>query len=318
MIGPDWIYWLCGGFFVIVGVLIAFDGAHPRRWPTAAFWCLFGAALCAGNLVPSWLLGVVVIATALLGGFGLTGRGTVRTTSDAEREASATRLRNWLFVPALTIPAVTVIVALGGARISIGGHALLVPGSQALVGLGVATIVALIVGWIILRPKNPAVAFTEGRRLLEAIGWATLLPQMLATLGLLFTQAGVGTQVGAIVQHIVPEHSRVFAVIVYALGMALFTIIMGNAFAAFPIMTAAVGWPILVQQMGANPAPMFAIGMLAGFCGTLCTPMAANFNLVPPALLEMRDKYGQIKTQIPTAIALFAVNVCLMLIVPFR
>jgi uncharacterized membrane protein len=154
--------------------------------------------------------------------------------------------------------------------------------------------------------------------LLEAIGWATLLPQMLATLGLLFTQAGVGTQVGAIVQHIVPEHSRVFAVIVYALGMALFTIIMGNAFAAFPIMTAAVGWPILVQQMGANPAPMFAIGMLAGFCGTLCTPMAANFNLVPPALLEMRDKYGQIKTQIPTAIALFAVNVCLMLIVPFR
>jgi uncharacterized membrane protein len=70
--------------------------------------------------------------------------------------------------------------------------------------------------------------------------------------------------------------------------------------------------------MGANPAPMFAIGMLAGFCGTLCTPMAANFNLVPPALLEMRDKYGQIKTQIPTAIALFAVNVGLMLIVPFR
>jgi uncharacterized membrane protein len=318
MIGPDWIYWLCGGFFIIVGVLITFDRTHPRRWPTAAFWCLFGAALCAGNLVPSWLLGVAVIATALLGGFGLTGRGTVRTTSDAEREASAGRLRNWLFVPALTIPAVTVIVALGGARISIGGHALLMAGSQTLVGLGVATIVALIVGCVVLRPKNPAVAFTEGRRLLEAIGWAALLPQMLATLGLLFTQAGVGTQVGAIVQHIVPEHSRVFAVIVYALGMALFTIIMGNAFAAFPIMTAAVGWPILVQQMGANPAPMFAIGMLAGFCGTLCTPMAANFNLVPPALLEMRDKYGQIKTQIPTAIALFAVNVGLMLIVPFR
>ena len=86
MIGPDWIYWLCGGFFIIVGVLIAFDRTHPRRWPTAAFWCLFGAALCAGNLVPSWLLGVAVIATALLGGFGLTGRGTVRTTSDAERD----------------------------------------------------------------------------------------------------------------------------------------------------------------------------------------------------------------------------------------
>lgn len=318
MIGPDWIYWLCGGFFFVVGVLIACDAAHPRRWPTAAFWCLFGASLCAGTLVPSWLLGAAVIVLALIGGVGLTGRGTVRTTSDAEREVSATRLRNSLFVPALTIPAVTVIVALSGGHISIGGHALLVAGSQTLVGLGVATIVALFVGWLVLRPKNPTVAFVEGRRLLEAIGWAALLPQMLATLGLLFTQAGVGTQVGSIMQHVVPEHSRVLAVLAYALGMALFTIIMGNAFAAFPIMTAAVGWPILVQQMGASPAPMFAIGMLAGFCGTLCTPMAANFNLVPPALLEMKDKYLQIKTQIPTAIALFAVNVALMLIVPFR
>jgi len=318
LIGADWIYWLCGGFFFIAGVLIAYDRTHPKRWPTAAFWCLFGASLCAGTLVPAWLLGAAVIIMALLGGVGLTGRGNVRTTSDAEREASATRLRNLLFVPALTIPAVTVIVAVGGGHISIGGRAFLVPGSQTLVGLGVATIAALLVGWLLLRPKNPAIAFVEGRRLLEAIGWATLLPQMLATLGLLFTQAGVGTQVGAIMQHIVPEHSRILAVLAYAVGMALFTIIMGNAFAAFPIMTAAVGWPILVQQMGANPAPMFAIGMLAGFCGTLCTPMAANFNLVPPALLEMKDKYGQIKTQIPTAVAIFAVNVCLMLIVPFR
>jgi uncharacterized membrane protein len=190
--------------------------------------------------------------------------------------------------------------------------------SQTLVGLGLATIVALVVALVLLRPKRPAVALSEGRRLLESIGWAALLPQMLATLGLLFTKAGVGTQVGAIAQHIVPEHSRVFAVMVYALGMAGFTVIMGNAFAAFPIMTAAIGWPLLVEGMGAHPAPLFAIAMLSGFCGTLCTPMAANFNLVPPALLEMRDKYGQIKVQIPTAIALLAVNIAFMLVFPFR
>lgn len=331
MIGAEWIYWLCGGFFFIVGVQIAFDREHPKRWTNAIFWCLLGASLCAGSFVagpagspaalhptiPSWLLGGAVIVTALIAGFGLTGAGTVRTTTEAEREASAARRRNLLFVPALTIPAVTVLIAIEGGRLSIGGHPLLVAGTQTLVGLGVATVAALVVGWVLLRPKNPGVAFTEGRRLLESIGWAALLPQMLSTLGLLFTQAGVGTQVGAIVHHIVPEHSRVLAVIVYALGMAGFTLIMGNAFAAFPIMTAAVGWPILVQQMGAHPAPMFALGMLAGFCGTLCTPMAANFNLVPPALLEMRDKYGQIKVQIPTAILLLAVNVGFMLIFPF-
>jgi uncharacterized membrane protein len=331
VITAEWVYWLCGGFFLTVGIQIALDRAHPKRWTSAAFWCLLGACLWYGSFVagpggsppalrpemPAWVLGAAVIAMALIAGFGLTGAGNARTTGEAEREASAARKRNLLFLPALTIPAVTVLIAVGAGSIDVGGRALFAAGSQTLVGLGVATIAALIVGWVVLRPKNPLVAFSEGRRLLESIGWAALLPQMLTTLGLLFTKAGVGTQVGIIVEHLVPAHSRVLAVVVYALGMAGFTLIMGNAFAAFPIMTAAVGWPILVTQMGANPAPMFAIGMLAGFCGTLCTPMAANFNLVPPALLEMHDRYGQIKVQIPTAILLLSVNVCFMLVFPF-
>jgi uncharacterized membrane protein len=92
---------------------------------------------------------------------------------------------------------------------------------------------------------------------------------------------------------------------------------MGNAFAAFPIMTAAIGYPVLVQQFHGNAAAVFAIGMLAGFCGTLCTPMAANFNIVPAALLEMKDKYGPIKAQIPTAVPLLACNVALMYFLAF-
>lgn len=321
MIGAEWIYWLLGFFFFGVGVEIALDRAHRKRWTNAAFWCLLGASLCYGSFVPklpAWVLGIAVITMALIAGVGLTGSGDVRTTSEAERVASAARKGNAIFIPALTIPAVTVLVSVGAGRIVIGGRPLLAHESQTLVGLGVATIVALIVAGVLLRPRHPTVALSEGRRLLESIGWAALLPQMLATLGLLFTKAGVGTQVGAIAQHVVPEHSRLFAVIVYALGMAAFTVIMGNAFAAFPIMTAAIGWPLLVARMGAHPAPLFAIAMLSGFCGTLCTPMAANFNLVPPALLEMRDKYGQIKVQVPTAIALLAVNIVFMLVFPFR
>jgi uncharacterized membrane protein len=57
--------------------------------------------------------------------------------------------------------------------------------------------------------------------------------------------------------------------------------------------------------------------MLAGFCGTLCTPMAANFNLVPAALLEMKDQYGPIKAQVPTAIPLLACNIVIMYIFAF-
>jgi uncharacterized membrane protein len=320
MIAADWIYWLLGAFFFTVGVQIAFDRMHPKRTTTAAFWCLLGASMWYGSFIPrlpAWVLGLAVIIMALVAGVGLTARGAVPTTSEPERVASAIRKGNALFVPALTIPAVTVFVSVVLGRLAINGRPLFATGAQTLVALGIGTIVALIVASVVLRPRNPGIAITEGRRLLEAIGWATLLPQMLATLGLLFTQAGVGTQVGAIAHSIVPEHSRLFAVLVYALGMAVFTIIMGNAFAAFPIMTAAVGWPLLVTRMGAHPAPLFAIGMLSGFCGTLCTPMAANFNLVPPALLEMRDKYAQIKVQIPTACALLVVNTCFMLIFPF-
>ena len=94
--------------------------------------------------------------------------------------------------------------------------------------------------------------------------------------------------------------------------MVVFTVIMGNAFAAFPVMTAGIGLPLLIQQHHANPAALGALGMLAGYCGTLLTPMAANFNIVPVALLELRDSNAVIKQQWPTAFWLFMVNIILM------
>ena len=105
---------------------------------------------------------------------------------------------------------------------------------------------------------------------------------------------------------------RLVAVVVYVLGMALFTVIMGNGFAAFPVMTGGVGVPVLVGMYGANPALMAAIGMFSGYCGTLMTPMAANYNIVPVALLELPDKYAVIKAQIPTALMMLLVNIVLL------
>jgi uncharacterized membrane protein len=320
VINAEWIYWLLGGTFVSTGLQIARDVAHPRRWSSALFWTLLGLSMAYSSFIPAlpaWPLGIAVIAIALIGGSGRVLRGTVPTTTDTQREASAALLRDRLFAPSFVIPVITALVALAGARLTIAGKLAIAPGQATLVGLGIAAIAAMITAFVIIRPQRPSVAFVEGRRLLESIGWAALLPQMLATLGLLFTQAGVGTQIGLIFHAAIPAHSRVLVVIVYALGMFAFTVIMGNAFAAFPIMTAAIGWPVLVVQMHAHPAPLFAIGMLAGFCGTLCTPMAAIFNLVPPMLLEMRDRYGQIKVQLPTAAALLLVNITFMVIFPF-
>ena len=47
------------------------------------------------------------------------------------------------------------------------------------------------------------------------------------------------------------------------------------------------------------------------------TPMAANFNLVPAALLELKDQNAVIKAQIPTAIPLLLANIALIYFLAF-
>jgi uncharacterized membrane protein len=63
---------------------------------------------------------------------------------------------------------------------------------------------------------------------------------------------------------------------------------------------------------------MAAVGMVSGFCGTLMTPMAANFNIVPVALLELPDQYAVVKKQIATGVPLLIFNTLLMYFAVFR
>ena len=317
MIRVEWFYWVCAAVFLVVAVLRLTDNTDRKRYGSAAFWAVLAFAFVYGTLVvaktgSALVEGVAVLALAVLAGLGFPGKGSDNTTSREERASLADRFGNMLFLPALLIPVIAVIFGAALASVTVGGGLLLEKGSATIIGLGVAAIIAFVVGMALFRVTSPVVPFREADRLLGHIGWAAILPQFLATLGLLFTTAGVGKAVGNITNSVLPRGVLLLAVTVYCLGMALFTIIMGNAFAAFPVMTAAVGWPVLVQQFHGNPPAVFAIGMLAGFCGTLVTPMAANFNLVPAALLELKDQYGPIKAQIPTAAPLWVANVAIM------
>ncbi|MFJ9412149.1 DUF979 domain-containing protein [Streptomyces sp. NPDC101393] len=322
MIKAEWFYWLVGLSFLVMAAQMTADRSNPKRFGTGAFWGLIGAGFIYSSWVvtkqvPAEPLGVAVLVMASLAGFGFTGRGTPRTTTPAQRVASAAKLGNRLFVPALTIPVVAMICAVGVKHLSFGGEPLLQEGSETILGLGIGAVAALIVGMVMLREKRISVPVQSGRSMLEAMGWAMLLPQMLATLGAIFQVAGVGDQVGKLAGSILPEDSLYVAIVVYCVGMFLFTVIMGNAFAAFPVMTAAVGWPVLIGHFDGNPAAVLAIGMLAGFCGTLVTPMAANFNIVPAALLELKDQYGPIKAQLPTAGVLLGCNIVIMALFAF-
>jgi len=172
-------------------------------------------------------------------------------------------------------------------------------------------IIAVLVACRITR-GTPVEAMRQSRHLTESLGWALLLPQMLAVLGLMFGHAGVGEAAAWITHTYINTDIRLVAVIVYTFGAAITTIIMGGAFAAFPVMMMAVGLPVLLHTYHGNPAVIAAIGMFSGYCGTLVTPMAAHFNIVPAALLELPDRYGVIRAQAMTAFPLLLVNAALL------
>ena len=283
------LYYLVGLVLAATAVMTATDRSNPKRYSSALFWGLYALVFLVGERLPPVWVGVGVIAMALIAGFGGVGAGKHVARSESDYQASAQRLGNKLFLPALAIPVVTVIGTLLAKHLFIDGVFLIDPKNATLVSLGVGCVLSLgLACW--LTQETPAQGIRESRRLTDALGWALVLPQMLGMLGLVFSDAGVGKAVAFVTTSYINMDIRFVAVAVYVVGMALFTVIMGNGFAAFPVMTGGVGVPILVGVYHGDPAVMAAVGMLSGYCGTLLTPMAANFNIVPAALLGCRTR----------------------------
>ena len=322
MLRIEYAYWLLAAFLLYSG----WRNLRDRHLWHATFWTILGLLFAAGDFIlaqsaaghplPAQIAGAGVIALALLAP-RLKRKVHPESSSAEQRLQAAIRLGHKLFVPALLIPLVTLLVALFGAHVAIGGWALFATPQMTLTGLALACVVArLAAAWVARTPVPDGVA--EGRRLLDAIGWAALLPLLLAALGQVFTQSGVGAAIAAIATDFLPTGSALACLLAFALGMVLFTVIMGNAFAAFPVMMAGIGLPLLIHQHGAQPAILGSMGMLCGYCGTLLTPMAADFNLVPAALLELRNPYGVIKAQAWSALWIFICTFLLMWLLVFR
>ncbi|HVU23679.1 MAG TPA: DUF979 domain-containing protein [Opitutus sp.] len=310
-------YLLIGLIFALVAGSCAVDARHPKRWGSAAFWGLLAVVFAFGKVLPELVSGYIVVALVVLAATKLVGPLRERPVDREARREEAARLGNKLIWPALLIPVTAVAGSLLLKHVHVGGLWFVDPDQVTLISVGLGALIAMstaqkLTGAARLEPAQ------EGGRLLQTIGWALILPQLLAALGGVFGAAGVGEVVSGLVQQALPTQFPIVAVAAYCVGMALFTMCMGNAFAAFAVITSGIGLPLVVHQHGGNPAIMASIGMLSGYCGTLMTPMAANFNLVPALLLELPDRNAVVKAQVPIGLAILAANVALMYFCVFR
>lgn len=313
----EYFFILAGLYLVFTAVQVARNSSHPRRWGSTLFWGLLALLFMVGTHMPPILVGYIVTFMVALTALKQVGAPTTATPDHDARTASAIRLGNRLLLPAITIPVLVIAGSYLFRHVQIGDISIAHSDQSTQVALGLATLVGLIMALNVCKaPVTEPVQ--EGSRLIEVLGWTLLLPQMLAALGGIFGVAGVGDVVADLVAAGLPVNLPMVAVIAYCGAMALFTMIMGNAFAAFPVVTLGIGLPFIVNAHGGNPAIMGALGMLSGYCGTLMTPMAANFNLVPVLLLEIPDKNAVIKAQAPMALLIWLFNVSLMYFCVYR
>jgi uncharacterized membrane protein len=304
----DAVYLLTGIVLWVFAAMTFADRDNPRRAGSGVFWLILGFIFAFGSLLPHWVTGLLVLLMVAIEGAGRVTRGSYDEASPQEQVKEARRLKDKIFLPVLSIPLVTFAFAVLALAFGMFGGDM---SRGALVGLGFGGLAAMMVA-LRLTGGTVRTMMNEGRRLNDAIGSLSILPQLLASLGVIFAAAKVGDLVAGGIIKVVPPDNLFLLVLANCLGMSLFTFVMGNSFAAFPVIAAGVLVPLIVKPFGVDPAMVAIITLTAGSSGTLMTPMAANFNIVPTALLNMRDQYGVIKFQLPFALTIWSLHVLLM------
>ena len=291
-------------FYIMIGLYMGLtmvftlkDKNHKTRIGTALFWGILSAVFMFGDYIPSQIVGALVIVIAVLSATKQINIGTLKQLDETFATLKAEKLGLKIFIPSLSIAIIAMLIA---SFTDFSGT----------VAIGISSTLTLVLTFVITKAK-PKEFLEDSNRMYQSMGSFVILPQLLASLGALFTAAGVGDKISSIISGVIPTGNVLVGVIAYCVGMAVFTAIMGNAFAAFSVITVGVGLPFVFAQ-GGDPVVCSVLALTAGYCGTLLTPMAANFNVLPAALLELKDKNAVIKAQAPIAIILLVTHIFLM------
>ena len=300
-IGLNVVWVIIGLITIYAGIKNLLDKENPSRVGTAVFWCSFGIVCGFGSWLPAKVSGVLVLIMCLPPIFKKVKIGKTDNPTKEHTEQQFKKIGMKIFVPAFSVAVCSLFFALFSNMSSI-------------VAITVGVIVAMILLMAFDTTQNkPAVFLNDSERFLGITGPLSMLPQLLGCLGGVFTAAGVGDVIAQLVEKIVPKGNVNIGIIIYAIGMVLFTMIMGNAFAAITVMTVGIGAPFVLAY-GANPVVIGMLALTCGYCGTLLTPMAANFNMVPVAILEMKDRMGVIKKQVVPALIMIVFQIIWMIL----
>ena len=300
-IGLNVVWVIIGLITIYAGIKNLLDKENPSRVGTAVFWCSFGIVCGFGSWLPAKVSGALVMIMCLPPIFKKVKIGKTDNPTKEHTEQQFKKIGMKIFVPAFSVAVCSLFFALFSNMSS-------------MVAITVGVIVAMILLMAFDAKQNkPAVFLNDSERFLGITGPLSMLPQLLGCLGGVFTAAGVGDVIAQLVEKIVPKGNVNIGIIVYAIGMVLFTMIMGNAFAAITVMTVGIGAPFVLAY-GANPVVIGMLALTCGYCGTLLTPMAANFNILPVAILNMKDRWGAIKNQVLVAIIMLVFQICYMIV----
>ena len=300
-IGLNVVWVIIGLITIYAGIKNLLDKENPSRVGTAVFWCSFGIVCGFGSWLPAKVSGALVLIMCLPPIFKKVKIGKTDKPTKEHTEQQFKKIGMKIFVPAFSVAVCSLFFALFSNMSS-------------MVAITVGVIVAMILLMAFDAKQNkPAVFLNDSERFLGITGPLSMLPQLLGCLGGVFTAAGVGDVIAQLVEKIVPKGNVNIGIIVYAIGMVLFTMIMGNAFAAITVMTVGIGAPFVLAY-GANPVVIGMLALTCGYCGTLLTPMAANFNILPVAILNMKDRWGAIKNQVLVAIFMLVFQICYMIV----
>ena len=300
-IGLNVVWIIIGLITIYAGIKNLLDKENPSRVGTAVFWCSFGVVCGFGTWLPAKVSGALVLIMCLPPIFKKVKIGKVDNPTKEHTEQQFKKIGMKIFIPAFSVAVCSLFFALFSNMSSM-----------------IAITIGVIVAMILLiaydsKQNKPVVFLNDSERFLGITGPLSMLPQLLGCLGGVFTAAGVGDVIAQLVEKVVPKGNVNVGIIIYAIGMVLFTMIMGNAFAAITVMTVGIGAPFVLAY-GANPVVIGMLALTCGYCGTLLTPMAANFNILPVAILNMKDRWGVIKNQVLVALIMLVFQICYMIV----